>query len=127
MTSFRHPENPAEWPAWREALNQWKLKKQTDLKYDGSSYRSESYAWVTTDFSCCFIMMCDAAFYDYTKNEYRISSLLKEGKDEYGGYDSVVLWHAYPRIGFDDRNQFDFYRDMPQGLPGLKKVGERIP
>ena len=119
---FPAPENPSEWKEWRESLNRWREKKQLQLKYDGSSYRSDPFNWVTSDFSCCFIMMCDSDFYDSKTNKYRISDLIKRGKNEYGGYDSVVLWHAYPRIGLDERNQFDFYREMPHGLPGVKEA-----
>ena len=36
----------------------------------------------------------------------------------FGGFDAIVLWHAYPIIGLDERNQFDFYRDVP-GLAEL--------
>jgi formylglycine-generating enzyme required for sulfatase activity len=67
-------------------------------------------------------MICDSDFYNFTKNEYTISNLVERGKNEYGGYDSIVLWHAYPRIGLDNRNQFDFYREMPGGLTGVKEV-----
>lgn len=120
------PDDPAKWQAWHEALRRWKKKKQIQLKYDGHTYRSKPFNWVSSDYSCCFIMMCDATFYDYQTNEYTISKLITDGNKKFGGYDSVVLWHAYPRIGLDNRNQFDFYREMPGGFQGLRKVVEQF-
>jgi formylglycine-generating enzyme required for sulfatase activity len=69
-------------------------------------------------------MLCDEAFYNPSDGSYRIEAFLSDGIRQVGGYDSIVLWHAYPRIGLDDRNQFDFYRDMPGGLRGLRTVAD---
>jgi formylglycine-generating enzyme required for sulfatase activity len=120
------PDDPTLWKEWRDKLSKWKIQKQKDLKYDSSSYRSEPFRWVTSDFSCCFLMMCDSEFYDHEKNEYTVEKVISSGKQKFGGYDSVVLWHAYPRIGLDERNQFDFYREMPHGLTGLHDVVQRF-
>ena len=116
------PDDPKMWEQWRSDLHNWKSRKQQQLKYDGSSYRTEPFSWVTSNFACCFVMMCDTEFYDVEKDEYTVNKLIERGKIDFGGYESVVLWHAYPRIGLDERNQFDFYREMPQGLKGLKNV-----
>ena len=70
-------------------------------------------------------MMCDETFYDPRSGTYTVDAFLDHGQREFGGYDSLVLWHAYPRIGVDDRNQFDFYRDMPGGLNGLRELIRR--
>ena len=53
-------------------------------------------------------------------------SFLNRARREFGGFDSIVLWHAYPRIGFDSRNQFDFYRDTPGGLKGLRALVKQL-
>lgn len=71
-------------------------------------------------------MLCDETFYDRRLNRYTVKAFLEHGRRQFGGYDSVVLWHAYPRIGIDSRNQFDFYRDMPGGLEGMRGVVDQL-
>ena len=100
---FEAPDDPAEWPAFREALRAWRQVARQDLDYDDALYRKDEFAWAATNFSCCFAMMCDLAFYDACKDEYTVEAFLNQGRREFGGYDSVVLWHAYPRIGLDRR------------------------
>ena len=60
--------------------------------------------------------------YDPAKNQFRVLEFLEEGELNFGGYDYLLLWHDYPRIGLDDRDQFDMYEDLPGGLVGLKKM-----
>ncbi|MCC6344880.1 MAG: SUMF1/EgtB/PvdO family nonheme iron enzyme [Bryobacterales bacterium] len=118
------PAGSAAWPAHREALIAWRRDARRRLKYDGSLHGKPEFAWVQSSFACCFLMMCDEMFHDHREGRYEVDRWVDEGIREFGGYDSVVLWHAYPRIGLDQRNQFDFYRDMPGGLAGLRKVAE---
>ena len=44
--------------------------------------------------------------------------LLAQG-EEFGGYDTLTLWHQYPRLGVDARSQWDFFDDFPGGVQGL--------
>ena len=67
-------------------------------------------------------MLWDEDIYDEHAGELTVRRYLQEAEDGFGGLDSVVLWHAYPRLGFDDRNQFDFYRQLPGGPDGLRRT-----
>jgi len=93
---------------------------------DQAIYRRRDLAWASRAFVCHFTFMYDLSFYDPGAGRYRVEQFLEEAEREFGGYDAVLLWHAYPRIGVDERNQFDFYRDMPGGLAGLRELTDRL-
>lgn len=120
------PSNPVQWPAWREALQTEREQMKRRLAYDDTLYRRPDFAWVPSCYSCCFVMMCDRQFYDSATQRFTVDAFVADGIRRFGGFDAVVLWHAYPRIGFDKRNQFDFYRDTPGGLPGLKELCRQL-
>lgn len=120
------PTDSSQWTSFRKALLDWRVQIHENINYDASLYDREDFQWVKSTFNCCFLMMYDQNFYDRDQNCYTVEKILAEGRERFGGYDIVVLWHAYPRIGLDDRNQFDFYRDMPGGLTALKKVADEL-
>jgi hypothetical protein len=123
---IKAPSDPDERDAWREALLEWREEEREAIDYDGALYERSDFDWVPSCFSICFLMVYDQHFYDPVKGQYTIDEFLARGVEEFGGYDGVVLWHAYPRIGFDERNQFDFYRDLPGGLEGLRRVTRKL-
>lgn len=93
---------------------------------DRRLYSRPSMRWVTRDFTCYFAFLYDRSMYDTERRAYRTATFLSDLRRRFGRIDSVVLWQAYPRIGVDQRNQFDFYRDMPGGLAGLRRVVDHL-
>jgi iron(II)-dependent oxidoreductase len=69
-----------------------------------------------------FVFIWDKDFYDPRRNEYEVDHYCDLMQREFGGFNSVVLWHGYPMLGVDERNQFDVLRRMPGGLPGLHEA-----
>ncbi|MDR3110791.1 MAG: formylglycine-generating enzyme family protein [Planctomycetaceae bacterium] len=118
------PENPQEWDAFRKALSAWRTEERKKINYQDKLYQDVNFQWASSAFNCYFLMMCDEAFYDPQTNQYTLDKFLVGANRDFGRVDSVVLWQAYPLIGLDDRNQFDYYRDMPGGLEGIKKISD---
>jgi hypothetical protein len=112
------PEDPGEWPRWRERLARWRADARERVGYDGAAYERPELAWTQRCFTCALVWLWDELLYDHAAQRFTPERLLDEGEREFGGYDAVVLWHAYPVIGIDERNQFDYYRDVP-GLTEL--------
>jgi formylglycine-generating enzyme required for sulfatase activity len=92
---------------------------------DRRLYDRSDLKWMTNAFTCHFTFMYDRSFYDCETGKYTLDAFLDDGEREFGGYDAILLWQAYPRLGIDERNQFDFYRDMPGGLAGIRDLVRR--
>ncbi|MCX8157913.1 MAG: formylglycine-generating enzyme family protein [Verrucomicrobiae bacterium] len=120
------PKDPAQWPAWREALMKMRSKIRAKLNYSDALYQRPDFAWVSSCFCCCFLMLNDERFLDARRGRYRVEEFLDAEAQTFGGYDAVVLWQAYPWIGVDGRNQFDYYRELPGGLRGVRQVVRRF-
>lgn len=115
------PASPEKWDAWRLELRNWKDSLLSGLQYEGENYRKSEYKWASKAYSTFFLMANDRALYDNDWN-YTIQNCLKKYEEGYGGVDMVLLWPTYPQLGFDNRSQFDFYRNLPGGTAGLKKL-----
>ena len=80
--------------------------------------------WAQTCFAIAQIWLWDELLYDFGRACFTPERLLDDADRRFGGFDGIVLWHAYPVIGIDDRNQWDFYRDVP-GLTELVRTLQR--
>ena len=107
------PDDPADWPAWRAALVRWRAEARARTGYDDGAYADPAFAWTQRCFSVALVWLWDELLYDWERDLFTPDVFLDAGARDFGGYDGVVLWHAYPVIGLDDRNQFDWYRDVP--------------
>jgi hypothetical protein len=106
------------WPAWRAALRRWREEAPRRYGYDGASYHDPAFAWTPRCLCVALAWLWDELLYDHQRRAFTPDRFLDDGERRFGGYDGIVLWHAYPVIGIDERNQFDLYRQVP-GLPEL--------
>ena len=105
---------PEAWSRWHAEM----LDERARANIATSVYEDASTAWSDASFRQYFLFMYDAAF--FANGRYRTAELVDELRARFGRIDEIVLWHAYPRLGFDARTQFDFYRQMPGGLARLR-------
>lgn len=124
------PEDPSDLPRWRGKLAEWLMGAYDRTAYDGGShYEEPGREWTQTAYSVALVWLWDDQLYDVDAGVFTPEKFVQHGIDDFGGYDAVVLWHAYPVIGIDSRNQFDFYRDVPglrQLVDDLHRLGLKV-
>jgi len=123
---FAGPASPAEQPGWLEGLKAWRNERHTLLRYLPAQYERADLAWTQHIFSQVQLLIWDRRLYDPEKGEYTVDRFLADTESRIGPIDAVLIWHVYPNLGADDRNQFDLLRDLPGGIAGLRGMVEQF-
>ncbi|WP_116952240.1 SUMF1/EgtB/PvdO family nonheme iron enzyme [Jiangella endophytica] len=119
---FAAPDDPADWAAWRSALTRWRTGAR--VGYDGSRYDVER----TDGFVVALTWLWDELLYDHATGRFDVGGYLTAATREFGGFDGVVLWHAYPNEGIDERDQFAFFDvpELPSVVAAFQAAGVRV-
>jgi formylglycine-generating enzyme len=120
------PVDSNDWPDWRDELHAWRKQAWSEQGFDNAAFHLPCFDWVCDCITTHKILLWDERIYDRHAGSYRIDAYVDAFEKRFGPLDGVILWHAYPNIGFDRRNQFDFYRRMPGGLEGLRGVVDQL-
>jgi hypothetical protein len=105
---------------WHAAF--YAFKKYIRDNFDFTYYKRPIQDRYKQRFISHFTFLYSHEIYDPETNTFKIHEFLDEGEINFGGYDYMLLWHDYPRLGLDNRDQFDFYDELPGGLAGLRKM-----
>ncbi|MBE0640294.1 MAG: formylglycine-generating enzyme family protein [Bacteroidales bacterium] len=89
--------------------------------FDLALYERKDLAWIRSAYLMVLQFAWNHEFYDWQTQKYKIDDFLKNPK-HFGWYDVFGIWPTWPRLGVDERNQWDLYGDLPGGLPKLRDI-----
>ena len=96
-------------------------KENIRSRYDLRKYIRPKNRWIKKNYLQHFTFAYGKEAFEYKKTKFKIKKIIKEGK-EFGGYDSIIFWHQYPRLGLDKSNQWELYRYLPESYKSIKKI-----
>lgn len=107
---------------WLKDVQHWREERAVRVGLNRSEYDRANLRWTQNSFIQPQMMVHDRFFYDVTTGGYTVDRYLDDVQKRYGGIDSVLVWHTYPNIGIDDRNQYDMFADLPGGTAGVRQM-----
>ena len=114
------PPDAATLDQWRAQLHAW--RRGAHQRYGSPSrYGRPEAQWSSRCFTVAQVWLWDELFFDFDAQRFTPERFLADAQERFGGLDGIVLWHAYPIIGIDERNQWDFY-----DVPGLAEAAAAL-
>lgn len=95
-------------------------------KFDNSMFKRNDLAWIKDSYLIILQMAWDREFFDRLTGKYTYPEVLKNGIDLFGNIDVYGIWPTWPRLGLDQRNQWDLYRDLPGGTGQLRNIAKML-
>jgi formylglycine-generating enzyme required for sulfatase activity len=111
---------------WQEGLRlMFRDRYLHDLdKFDNTLFERKDLAWIKESYLIILQMAWDREFYDRLTGKYTFAEVLRKGTDLFGYIDVFGIWPTWPRLGLDQRNQWDLYRDLPGGTEQLRNFAK---
>jgi hypothetical protein len=95
---------------------------ENNRSFDDQIYVREDLHWMRKNLLMGFAFIWDKDFYDPETRQYTVDKYCRKMEREFGGFNSVLIWHSYPHLGIDQRNQYDVFGLMPGGMDGVRKA-----
>lgn len=74
--------------------------------------KRDDLKWIRNQYLMLLQFAWDDTWYDVSKQKITFDDHFFKYDSLTGGWDIFTLWPTWPRLGLDERNQFDMYRDF---------------
>ena len=113
---------------WHEGLRmmfqeRWLYDLET---FDNSLFKRSDLKWARHSYLLLLQFAWDHTYYDAVSGKRGLDDFFTAKDGILGGYDAYMLWPTWPRLGLDQRNQWDMYRDLPGGLKELRRQADFV-
>ncbi len=111
---------------WHDGLSKmFRERFLYDLEtFDNALFEREDLQWVRHSYLMLLQFAWDHNYYDPYAGGYQYYRKFGEYDHLLGGFDIYTIWPTWPRLGLDQRNQWDMYRDLPGGIAALREQAD---
>jgi gamma-glutamyl hercynylcysteine S-oxide synthase len=110
---------------WQEGMRlMFRDRHIYDLEnFDNTLFERPDLQWIKSSYLIVLQYPWDIEFFDRFTGKYTFQETLKKYMSRFEYIDVFGIWPTWPRLGLDQRNQWDMYKDLPGGLEQLKSFG----
>ncbi len=117
---FYADDHTGDWRAGLRMMFQERWLYDLD-RFDNALFERTDLAWIRRSYLLLLQFAWDSDYYDAMAGRYRYDQFLAGRGAALGGFEAYMIWPTWPRLGLDQRNQWDMYRDLPGGTAELQR------